>query len=177
MEILSVLLILAIIIIPIGIHGNRETKKKIKAREDYLTSKYGAITKKIEDVSPNIRPQFVYVFEEAKVIVIGDKEYKFDSILDFSVNGGQSYKVTTSTSSALGRGIVGGVLFGGIGALAGAGTASKKTKPNETRYLISITTKELANPMIEYRTIYETKANELISVLKIIIDRTNSEHK
>lgn len=174
---MEVLLILAIIIIPIAIYGNLKQKKRTKAREEALTSKYGAITKKIEDVSPDIKSQCVYVFEDAQIIVIGDNEYKFDSILDFSVNGGQSYKITTSTSSALGRGIVGGVLFGGVGALAGAGTASKKANPNGTEYLISITTKELANPMIEYRTNNDTKANELISVLRIILDRTNSEHK
>ena len=91
-------------------------------------------------------------------------------MLDFSVNGGQSYKGSTSTGSALGRGIVGGILFGGVGALAGAGTASNKANPNGTDYLICITIKDLANPMIEYRTKHDTRANELISVLKIILD-------
>lgn len=140
--------------------------KELKTR---LFTKYGEPTKIIDDLKSG--EKLVYVFEPSQIIVINGVEYSFDAILDFSVNGSQSYKVTTSSSSAIGRGVAGAVLFGGIGALAGAGTASKKVNAKETEYLISITTKDLANPMIAYRTTYDKAANELISVLKIIIDR------
>ena len=140
-----------------------------KAFREAIVAKYGEPTKVIDGYAMGDN-ETVYVFEQPQVIVIKGNEYSFDSLLDFSVNGVQSYKVSTSTGSALGRGIVGGVLFGGVGALAGAGTASKKANPNGTDYLICITTKDLANPMIEYRTKYDKRANELISVLKIILD-------
>ena len=153
-----------------------EASGKYEALKKSVTDKFGVPTKVIDDFGVGDN-ETVYVFEKPQIIVIKGVEYGFDSILDFSVNGGLSYKVTTSTGSALGRGIVGGVLFGGVGALAGAGTASKKANPNGTDYLICITTKDLANPMIEYRTKSDTRANELVSVLKIILDRTNPEHK
>lgn len=168
--VMEIFIILAIIIIPIAIFGYLKQKKETNAKEESLTRKYGAITKKIEDMSPDMECQYIYVFEQAEIIVIKDKEYRFNSILDFSINGAQSYKVTTSTSSMIGRGVVGGVLFGGIGALAGATTASKNVKPKDFR--IAITTKDIRTPVIEYKTKYETVANELVSLLKIIIDRT-----
>lgn len=151
------------------------TVKHAVFREGIL-SKYGKPTKVIDDYGMGDN-ETVYVFEQSQIIVIKGMEYEFGSLLDFSVNGGQSYKVSTSTSSAISRGIVGGVLFGGIGALAGAGTASKKANPNGTDYLICITTKDLANPMIEYRTKNDTRANELVSVLKIILDRQNANYE
>lgn len=145
--------------------------KFTKELESKLYAKYGEPTKVIYD------EKSIYVFEPFQIIVINGVEYGFDAILDFSVNGSQSYKVTTSTSSALGRGVAGAVLFGGIGALAGAGTASKKVNAKETEYRICITTKDLANPMITYRTTWDKAANELVSVLRIIIDRSQMMSK
>ena len=158
-----------ILILVIAIANANEDTAQHKAFREAIVAKYGEPTKVIDDYAMGDN-ETVYVFEQSQIIVIKGNEYRFDSLLDFSVNGGQSYKVSTSTGSALGRGIVGGVLFGGIGALAGAGTASKKANPNGTDYLICITIRDLANPMIEYRTQHDTRAYELISVLKIILD-------
>lgn len=169
MGFLIIIIIFLLVCVIIGISQANEASAKYKSLKESVTSKYGEPTKVIDDYAMGDN-ETVYVFEQPQIIVIKGKEYSFDSLLDFSVNGGQSYKISTSTGSALGRGIVGGVLFGGVGALAGAGTASKKANPNGTDYLICITTKDLANPMIEYRTKHDTRANELISVLKIILD-------
>lgn len=165
-----------IIIVVVAFAQSNEAELKHKAHQEAfrknITAKYGAPTKVINDYAIGSN-ETVYVFEEPEIIVIKGKEYRFDSLLDFSINGGQSYKVTTSTGSALGRGLVGGALLGGVGALAGVGTASKKVNPNDTDYLICITTRDLSQPMIEYRTKSEIRANEFISVLKIILDRNN----
>lgn len=138
-----------ILILVIAFAKAQADSARHKAFREAIVAKHGEPTKVIDDYAMGDN-ETVYVFEQPQIIVIKGKEYGFDSLLDFSVNGGQSYKVSTSTGSALGRGIVGGVLFGGVGALAGAGTASKKANPNGTDYLICITTKDLANPMIEY---------------------------
>lgn len=167
--ILFIIVLIPILAIAFAFAKAHEDTTQHKAFREAIVAKYGEPTKVIDDYAMGDN-ETVYVFEHPQVIVIKGKEYSFDSLLDFSVNGGQSYKVSTSTVSALGRGIVGGVLFGGVGALAGAGTASKKATPNGTDYLICITTNDLANPMIEYRTKHDTRANELISVLKIILD-------
>lgn len=171
MAFLVIIIVVLLVCVIIGISLGNEAAARYNSLKESVTSKYGEPTKVIDDYGVGDN-ETVYVFEQPQIIVIKGKEYSFDSLLDFSVNGGQSYKVSTSTGSALGRGIVGGVLFGGVGALAGAGTASKKANPNGSDYLICITTRELANPMIEYRTKSDTRANELVSVLKIILDRT-----
>lgn len=168
--IIGIIFILGLIIIlAIAFAKSQEDMSQHKVFREAIVGKYGEPTKVIDDYGMGDN-ESVYIFEHPKIIVIKGKEYNFDSLLDFSVNGGQSYKISTSTSSALGRSIIGGVLFGGVGALAGAGTASKKANPNGTDYLICITTRDLSNPMIEYRTKHDTRANELISVLKIILD-------
>ncbi len=164
-----IVLFLICVLVAVSNEKEQQAQANYKSLKDALTAKYGEPTKVIDDYAMGDN-ETVYVFEQPQVIVIKGKEYSFDSLLDFSVNGGQSYKVSTSTGSALGRGIVGGVLFGGIGALAGASTASKKANPNGKDYQICITTRDLANPMIEYRTKHDTRANELVSVLKIILD-------
>ncbi len=164
--------IFIVVVILIIVHAFVKVHKnsvKYKAFKETVVAKHGVPTKIIDDLGMGDN-ETVYVFEKSQIIIIKGKECKFDNLLDFSVNGEQSYKVSTSTGSALGRGIVGGVLLGGVGALAGAGTASKKVKPNDQDYLICITTKDLANPMIQYRTKSDIRANELISVLKIILD-------
>lgn len=70
----------------------------------------------------------------------------------------------------VGRGLVGGLAFGGIGALAGATTAAKNVDQVSHEYVINITINNMSNPNIEYRTKDAQKANQLISILKIIID-------
>lgn len=172
MEFLVIIIIVLIVCVILGVAKGNKDLANYKSFKEKITAKYGEPTKVIDDFALGDN-ETVYVFENPKIIVIKGVEYGFDSILDFSINGGQSYKVTTSTGSALGRGLVGGVLFGGIGALAGAGTASKKVNPQGKDYLICITTKDLSHPLIEYRTKNDTRANELVSVLKIIIDREN----
>lgn len=169
MELLAVIIFLLIVVGALAARQSQETKANNRSLREELVAKYGDATKIIEDFG--LGNETVYVFETPRIIVINGEEYGFDSLLDFTVNGSQSYKVSTSTGSALGRGIVGGVLFGGVGALAGAGTASKKVNPDGSDYLICITTKELANPMIEYRTNSDKRANELVSVLTIILGK------
>lgn len=72
-------------------------------------------------------PKTPYWFSLIRKIVINECVHAFSDIIDFSVNEKKSYKSSTSTGSIIGRGIVGGVLLGGVGALAGATTAKKNT--------------------------------------------------
>lgn len=145
----------------------------ILQRDDYkrkrieLIAKYGPPTIIINKLT-------AYLFEEQRVLAIYGIEHSFDNILDFSVNDSQSYRVSTSSSSMIGRGLVGGILLGGAGAVVGANTASKNVTSDITTYKIFITTNKLADPVIEYQTTDETTANKLISVLKIIIDKNNT---
>lgn len=65
--------------------------------------------------------------DKAKKFVIDGRLYNFSDFLGFEILYGNDVTTTvkTSTSSAIGRGLVGGALFGPIGAIAGAATAKK----------------------------------------------------
>ena len=169
------LLIIAVVAIAlIVIISNKNTKAKIAKEEESYKSQYGNITKKIEDFNPStMKVQNIYIFENSRIIMINGVAYSFNDILDFSINDGQSYKVSTSTGSVLGRGLIGGMALGGVGAVIGASTA-KETIDKSKEIKIHITTKKLSNPMIEYHSVQESKVYELISVLKIIIDGANN---
>ena len=80
----------------------------------------------------------------------------------------------------VGRAIVGGVLTGGAGAIIGGATASKTTTTSggtsrtKHNYTLIITVDSLSNP-IERIHLGEngTYANEICSILSIIINRNN----
>lgn len=156
------LIFLLVIILCIDKSNNEKSQ-----RENLLIKKYGQPTYIIYGLGTN--DEIVYVFEQVEILIIKQQEYSFKDILDFNIDGSDSYRVSTSTGSMLGRGIVGGLVFGGFGALVGAGTASKNVK--QGNHTICITTRSLYNPIIEYKATNNTSANELISILKIIIDR------
>ena len=65
--------------------------------------------------------------DKAKKFVIDGRLYNFSDFLGFEIlyENDVTTTVKTSTSSAIGRGLVGGALFGPIGAIAGAATAKK----------------------------------------------------
>ena len=94
----------------------------------------------------------------------------------FSVNEKKSYKSSTSTGSIIGRGIVGGVLLGGVGALAGATTAKKNTIEKVDGYTIRITMRGFDKPDIKIHTMFEDYMEEVTSVLKKVIDYNEKKY-
>lgn len=115
----------------------------------------------------------ILIFEKSRVLVIFWQECKFSDITDVLFNGVSTYHIKTSTTGAIGRGLVGGLALGGVGAIAGARTASKKAK-SEDEYVVSIVTNSLSAPIIEYKTQNLHAANELLAVVKIILDRNKN---
>lgn len=119
----------------------------------------------------------VLVFDQVMKIIINHTVYDYSDILDFSVNGEKSYKTSTSTGSMIGRGIVGGVLLGGIGALAGASTGNKNTTSKVDSYTITVNIRNMQHPIEVFTTPSLAIANQFEGVLKIIIDSNrNLEH-
>lgn len=130
------------------------------------------------------------VFETANIVIINSAEYKFKDILGFSlVDDETSETITTSignaktsTGSMIGRAVVGGVLTGGLGAVAGAATAKKnintdatsqtKTKHNYTLY---INVNDIKDPIISINIGNGSiKAQKLAAIFNIIIERNKS---
>ena len=167
--------------------------------KNYLSSlveKYGDCDKTI---SLNLQIQHGYdeilVFSQSKHVVIANKEYSFSDILDCIVNddikeketfqtfSGDSFATSkTNTGSMIGRTIAGGVLLGGAGAIIGGSTAKKDTiikhgtetsihnKELEHNYTVTITVKDISNPVIYINVGNDTRLkDQIVSLMKVII--------
>ena len=104
-----------------------------------LEKKYGIPTLKIKPTNQSLSKNVVVlVYDTRKTIYINGKGRKYSDIIDFNVNDQTSYKTTSSTGSMIGRGLVGGLLLGGVGALAGATTGEKSTIKGASTYRINV---------------------------------------
>ena len=117
-------------------------EETIKTRMNELTRNYGNVSDNLQDLG-----KYLMVFNDSKKFLIGSdiknlnakfpygKLYTFSELIGYEINkGGRVYKedgyqTKTSTASVIKRATVGGVLLGGVGALAGAATAKKTTTP------------------------------------------------
>lgn len=121
-----------------------------------------------------------------RVTILG-REYAFSDIIDFTFVDnsyirkiGGSTVTTTDSGSMLGRAIVGGLLFGGVGAMVGGMTASQKTEVTEgtelkvESYAIQITVNDFEKPLI-YLTFSNnfSVATLVASYLRVIIHRNH----
>ena len=125
------------------------------------------------------------VFEENRVLVIDDKVYKFEDIINYTITDNtktiyseQKSTTKTNTGSLLGRAVLGGLAFGAAGAVIGGVTAKQSTTTSqyeteeEHDYAISVTINDLANPTIIIKLFDDaTTTQEIASVLSIIINK------
>lgn len=178
---------------------NEERRLKEAAqKEEYektladLSAKFGECT-----MNENLGKYFdmqiasrVLIYEQSSVIIINSKEYKFSDILGYSlVDDATSETITTSTGTAktstgnmLGRAVVGGVLTGGLGAVAGAATAKKNISDNATsktttthRYTLYINVNSLQEPTIALCIGNDaSKAQKLAGIMNVIIERNKA---
>lgn len=161
-------------IIAIINRNNEYHEERTQKSIDALVKKYGEYSIKIDD---SCIDYMTLLFPSAQVLVIHGMQFRFSEIIDFSLNEMASYKTTTSTSSMLGRGLVGGVMFGGIGALAGANSASSITVKENAQYNFNIILDDFNNPNFSCKYFDEAKANTLYSILKLIIDKNQKNEK
>lgn len=73
----------------------------------------------------------IVFFDKSNIVIIDGSAVQYDRIMTYKVSD-NGYDVITgstkiSTGSMAGRALVGGVLLGGVGALAGAATAKRET--------------------------------------------------
>lgn len=151
---------------------------KFKERAKKFRERYGECTLAIRPRTyMDNNTDTVLVYDEKKVIAINHAVFYYSDILDFNINNDVSYKTSTSTGSMVGRVLVGGVLLGGVGALAGATTANKKSVKETSIYKINITVKNMKFPMRTYITTEPINAQQMIAVLKNIIDYNENLEK
>ena len=136
------------------------------------------------------------VFEEGNILVVNNDEIPFSKLIGYNVQDNSetiatssvaSYTCTTSTStgSMLGRAVVGGVLLGGVGALAGATTAKQNTTTTPTgktttttktrhNYVIFINVDDLSNHTRKLNVGDDVeKLNNITNILNIILQRNS----
>lgn len=122
-------------------------------------------------------------------VLIQDTPIPFQKILSYSLCDNQQIIATTtgeansstSTGSMAGRALVGGVLLGGVGTLAGAATAQRDTEINSTTsydtrhdYIIYLSIDDMANPQIIIRFSHDADtANKTASIFNIILKQNN----
>ena len=173
----------------------RQRRKVLDDAKALVIAEYGEITKEIILRYSNNLDDRILIFSEKSVIRIYNKAYKFSDILGYTVTdnkstiieGGNSSSITTtSTGSLVGRAVVGGVLLGGVGAIAGATSAKKNIETisgnqivSETHnYTIHINVNDLSSPIVSINTkSSEERTQEIIGVLNILINKNNTKNE
>lgn len=178
----------------------RKRQERIEKKNSFfksLSDQYGKCSASFSfAISSHANKVFeAHVFEDKNMIVVFNSDLfeitntiPFQSILDFSIDvdikriGGNTATTTTKTStgSMVKRGLVGGVLFGGVGALAGAATAKTTSQTTfdeekeECRYSISINLDSISSPIyIMYFGLGSTTCKKVAGILTTIIRRNN----
>ncbi len=130
----------------------------------------------------------IMIFEENSKIVIRNKTYNFEDIISFELKDNKqiifentiSKSISeTNTKNILGRAIVGGILFGGVGAIIGGSTAKKETntitEPPKTienhNFELHIIINNLSDPQIILDLGDNINlANKLVPVMSLILN-------
>lgn len=137
---------------------------KLKKERNKIINKFGEPTWSSSDGIG------VLLYDNLKKIIIYGEAIDYKDIIDFNINNDISYKKTISMRETISKGIIGGLLFGGTGAIIGASTASSKIDTKIKEYKFNITIRNINNPYIEYATQSEEEAKRIAATLKLIID-------
>ena len=130
----------------------------------------------------------VVINENTNKIHINGKEYDFQDILSFDVrdNAVTIHSASVSTAKAnngnmLGRAIVGGMLFGNVGAVIGGATASRTIEHSSSQstvvhdYSIVITVNNISSPTEIIKIGRDdTVLNKIVSTLTVILNRNTT---
>lgn len=162
----------------------RETQIQEKKRYNNLIAKIQNPTKIIQYGN-----EYVMVNEPQSLILLNEHVFNFKDIINYNLtdspttiqhhNTGTA-TTKTSTKSMVGRAIVGDVLMGGAGAMAGALTAKKNTEihlgdttsTTKHDYTIVVNVNSISNPVERLHLGEEGKiANEILGVLSVIMTR------
>jgi hypothetical protein len=156
-----------------------------------LIKEHGAVTNSfLIGIDRNKTSNYLYIFEDSRVISLFDEIIPFKDILEFSLqddaktimtNTSYVSETSTNTGSMLGRAAVGGFLLGGVGTVIGATSAKKTTTTTPIgssttttthKYTIYLNVNSLSNPIREISLGQDTKtAQTVANIFNIIINR------
>lgn len=167
-------------------------KQKEIEKQDYekwkseLVEKYGQIDKEITLLEDN-KDNVILVFSKVSRIWLIGNDLPMSSILSCNlsdasktIKGKSTIQTKTNTGNMAKRAVVGGVLLGGAGALAGGVTAKKDGTIIQEGdkiihdYTVLVNIDSLSTPIIRLQCgTNGTLANEIIGLLNVIINRNN----
>ena len=159
----------------------------VASRSFKKSSIEGGHSKEIEDfVSTSEVPGYIKFNDNTKQVLISPKFnpkiINYSDILDFElIEDGE----TVVTKGGLGKAIVGGMLFGGVGAIVGSNTSKRKSKTSISVLKIKIAVRDMNNPnsyinlittstqtdSFIYKNSYEV-AQKIMSMLQIVTSKT-----
>lgn len=143
----------------------KEKHEEIKYKNSFVKKTYGNTT-------------IAYHEKDKKIYFNSGKIMNFNDILDCEL---LEDGISVTKTSSLGKAVVGGMLFGGIGAIVGGITGKQTTKGVCTKLDIKITINDFKKPCIyinliakktkknssEYKKAY-SKAQEILSLFQVI---------
>ena len=137
-----------------------ENETKLKSEVESLEAKfvklYGPFSKSFYWKSDSGELLSILLFEKPEVLVIQNKEYRFNEIISVNISDESQLISSTSvtkadTSDLIFKSMGGGMAFGALGTLVGGSNANKNTTTRHNsikRYQIHIMLNSLANPSI-----------------------------
>lgn len=171
----------------------KQSEAKYANEYEHLTAQYGEATSSFLLGSDKTKiDNYLYVFEPVATVYLKGEPIPFNMIIGFSLNDDSetilhnesaSQSITkTDSGSMIGRAAVGGILLGGIGALAGATTAQKETITSplvrqstsiiKHNYSLFLNIDDLSNPIREIELGSDiNKVQTIVNIFNIIIKR------
>ena len=145
-----------------------QQRKKEEQRKRAEIKKYGHPTRTISGCGSNgVYSPEIRIFEKSGIIEIGGRKHKFEDILNYGVHEDVTTDLHMSKPSMYGRGLVGGLLYGRVGALVGILTA-KQYEEISVVYTVTIWFRNGSQRHI--RTTDTYYLDELCAELESIID-------
>lgn len=151
-----------------------------KKLSDYQT-KYGIF------INENERKILIIESRKDENVTVRDRLLEWSDILSVELLSRNKVVSDKSTTSTIGRSVVGGVLGGGVGAVIGGATASTRSVSFDNCYGVRIVVRKLDDPYIEiefcnkYEDIIasqvEQDAQRLYQLCSIIIDSESKNNK
>ena len=145
----------------------REKRRALdEQRKRKEIEKYGHPTKIINSAGRGTYSPLVRVFGKTEFIEISGSKIRFGDIVDYGVHEDITSDLHMSKSSMYGRGLVGGLLYGKVGAIAGVLTA-KQYEEISVVYTVYIWLKNGSQRHVRTQDAYYV--NELCNQLEFII--------
>lgn len=164
-------------------------KREYERKKMELTEKYGQIDKEIVLSENNIK-NAILAFSKTSRIWLAGNDLPMSCVLSCSlsdnskiIKGRATIQSQTNTGDMAKRAVVGGVLLGGAGALAGSVTAKRdgtilQEEDNIIHnYTVLVNIDSLSNPIVQLQCASNRLlADEIVGLLNVIINRNKGFH-